>query len=71
MTLENLDQFPGRSLGYSRLPEELRRQIARDVPLWSEFIRQQCESFSYPYIDTVNDFPRQLAHAESILTTSL
>ena len=32
MTLENLDQFPGRSLGYSRLPEELRRQIARDVP---------------------------------------
>jgi 2-phosphoglycerate kinase len=29
MTLEHFDSFPGRSLGYSRLPEELRRQIAK------------------------------------------
>jgi len=71
MTLEHFDQYPGRSRGYSSLPEELRRQFARDVPLWSEFIRRECESFCYPYIDTVNDFPQQLAHAESILTSSL
>ena len=69
MTLENLDQFPGRSLGYSRLPEETRRQIARDVPLWSEFIRQETESFGYPYIDTADNFSRKLSQAESILTT--
>ena len=61
MTLENLDQFPGRSRGYGGLPEEFRRQIVKDVPLWSEFIRQECESYGYPYIDTVNEFPQQLA----------
>ena len=71
MTLEHFDQYPGRSRGYRGLPEELRRQFAKDVPLWSEFNRRECKSFGYPYIDTVNDFPRQLAHAESILTTSL
>ena len=70
MTLENLDQFPGRSLGYSGLPEEARRQIAKDVPLWSAFIRQVSENFDYPYIDTGNDFYQQLAQAESILTPS-
>jgi hypothetical protein len=70
MTPATLEQFPGRSQGYSGLPEEFRRQIANDVPLWSEFIRQQSESFGYPYIDTVNDFPKQLIQAESILTAS-
>jgi 2-phosphoglycerate kinase len=68
MTLENLDRFPGRSLGYSGLPVELRRHIARDVPLWSEFIRQESENFGYPYVDTGNDFPNKLSQAESILT---
>jgi len=71
MTVENLDQFPGRSLGYSGLPDELRRQIAKDVPVWSEFIRQESENFGYPYVDTVGDFPKRLIQAESILTTSL
>ena len=71
MTLEHFDQFPGRSRGYSGLPEELRLQFAKDVPFWSEFIRQECESFGYPYIDTVNDFSQQLAQAESILTAGL
>jgi len=71
MTLESLDRFPGRSLGYSGLPEELRRQIANDVPLWSEFISQESKNFGYPYIDTVTDFPQQLTQAESILTASL
>jgi hypothetical protein len=68
MTLEHFDQYPGHSRGYSGLPEELRRQFAKDVPLWSEFIRQECESFGYSYIDTVNDFAQQLVQAESILT---
>ena len=71
MTPATLEQFPGRSRGYSGLPEEFRRQIANDIPLWSEFIRPQSESFGYPYIDTVNDFPKQLTQAESILTASL
>jgi hypothetical protein len=71
MTLEHLDRFPGRSRGYSGLPEELRRQFTKDVPRWSEFIRQECESFGYTYIDTVNDFSQRLAYAESILTASL
>ena len=70
MTLEHFDQYPGRSRGYSGLPEELRRQFAKDVPVWSEFIRQECESFGYPYVDTVNNFPQQLVQAESLLSTS-
>ena len=32
LTLEGLRQFPGRSHGYSNLPEALRRQIVEDVP---------------------------------------
>lgn len=70
MTLETFDQFPGRSVGYSSLPEEFRRQIVKDVPEWSDFIRKECESFGYPYVDTANDFPNRLLQAESILTTS-
>jgi hypothetical protein len=70
MTLEHFDRFPGRSRGYSDLPEELRRQFANDVPLWSEFVRQECESYDYPYIDMVNIFSQQLVQAESILTGS-
>ena len=70
MTLEHFDRFPGRSRGYSGLPEELRRQFAKDIPRWSEFIRQECENFGCPYIDTVSNFPQKLAQAESILTAS-
>lgn len=68
MTLEHLDEFPGRSPGYSHLPEETRRQISDDVPLWSEFIRQECEHFEYSYVDTANNFPERLSQAEAILT---
>ncbi len=71
MTLERLDQFPGRSRGYGRLPEPMRRQIAQDVPLWSEFIRQECERFDYPYVDMVGDFSERLHEAEAVLTTSV
>ena len=70
MTLEHLDRFPGRSPGYSYLPEEMRRQIAVDVPLWSEWIRHQAEELDYPYIDTAGDFSARLSQAESTLTGS-
>ena len=68
MTLERFDQFPGRSSGYTFLPEETRRQIVHDVPLWSEFIRQEAECFGYTYIDMTGDFPSRLQEAEAILT---
>jgi hypothetical protein len=68
MTLETLDQFPGGSPGYTGLPETLRRQIAHDVPIWSEFIRKEAEKFGYPYIDMVDDFHQSLVEAESRLT---
>lgn len=67
ITLEQLDQFPGRSRGYSFLPEAMKRQIVQDVPLWSKFIRKEAERFSYPYIDTSGDFPSRLEEAEKIL----
>jgi hypothetical protein len=70
MTLETFDRFPGRSRGYGGLPEEMRRQIVRDVPLWSEFIRQEAERFGYPYLDMLGDFPRRLNAAEAMLTTN-
>lgn len=69
MTLETFDQFPGRSRGYSYLPEEMRRQIVLDVPLWSEFIRREAERFGYPYFDMIGDFSQRLDEAESLLTT--
>ena len=71
MTPEDVEQFPGRSRGYSGLPEAMRRQIAQDIPPWSEFIRQQAERFGYPYIDTVSDFPDRLQEAEALLTTGI
>ena len=55
MTLQAFDQFPGRSRGYGHLPDEVRRQIVRDVPLWSEFIRQEAERAGCPYMN-VDDF---------------
>jgi hypothetical protein len=70
MTLDRLDQFPGRSQGYSFLPEAMRRQIAQDVPRWSKFIQQEAERFGYPYLDMADDFPQRLLEAEAMLTTA-
>jgi hypothetical protein len=67
MTLEKIDRFPGRSPGYAGLPEDLRHKIARDVPLWSEFIRQEAARFGLAYIDTANGFPERMAEAEAVL----
>jgi len=69
MTLESLDQYPGRSEGYAYLPDEMRRKIAWDVPLWSSFIRRECERFAYPYVDTARDFAQRLHEAEAALIT--
>jgi hypothetical protein len=67
MTLEQFDQFPGRSRGYSSLPEDFRRQIVNDVPLWSAFIQQECERVGCRYIDMAGDFAQRLLEAEAVL----
>jgi 2-phosphoglycerate kinase len=69
MTLETFDQFPGRSRGYSSLPEEMRRQIVQDVPRWSDFIRREAERFGLPYFDMIGDFAQRLNEAEAVLRT--
>lgn len=71
MSLERFDRFPGRSRGYSNLPEPVRREIVQDVPFWSEFIRQECERGGYPYVDMARDFPQRLNEAEAILTAGM
>ena len=71
MTLEKLDQFPGRSQGYKGLSEPLRRQIVNDVPIWSEFIRHAAERFGYPYLETSDNFAGKLQEAETILRPSV
>jgi 2-phosphoglycerate kinase len=71
MTLEEFDEFPGRSRGYASLPEEMRRKFAQDVPRWSEFIKQEAERFGYPYVDMIDDFPSRLSEAEAILTAGV
>ena len=68
MTLEQFDEFPGRSRGYASLPEEVRCQFAQDVPLWSEFVRQEAKRFGYPYVDMIDDFPTRLSEADAVLT---
>lgn len=71
MTLETLDRFPGRSQGYGFLPEEMRRQIVRDVPMWSAFIRQEAERWGQPYVDMSADFAGRLKEAKAMLTTGI
>jgi hypothetical protein len=68
MTLERFDQYSGRSRGYAGLPEALRRQIVQDIPRWSDFVRQEAERFSYPYIDMAGDFSSRLREAEAAFT---
>ena len=68
MTLEIFDQYPGKSKGYTNLPEEMRRQFSQDVPRWSEFIRKEAEKSNCQYIDMSGDFPSRLHEAERLLT---
>ena len=69
MTLGQFNQFPGRSRGYTNLPETFKRQIVQDVPLWSEFIRQEAGRFGMPYIDMSDDFHSRLDEADALLTS--
>ncbi|MAG35790.1 MAG: hypothetical protein CL878_06045 [Dehalococcoidia bacterium] len=68
MTLERFDKLPGRSRGYASLPEDVRRQFAQDVPLWSEFVREEAERFGCPYVDMMDNFRTRLGEAEAVLT---
>ena len=68
MTLARFDKFPGRSPGYASLPQEVRRQFARDIPRWSEFVRQEAQRFGYPYVDMSDSFHARLQEADTILT---
>ncbi len=67
MDLEIFDQFPGRSRGYAGLPEDMRQQFAHDVPLWSQFVQQECERFSTPYFDMSGDFDQRLHEVASLI----
>jgi hypothetical protein len=71
ITLERFDQFPGYSPGYAFLREKMRRQIVHDIPLWSEFIRQEANRSGYPYINMTGDFLSRLQEAEAMLTKIL
>ncbi len=68
MTAERFDRYPGRSRGYSGLPEETRRQFAQDIPGWSAFVRQEAQRFACPYLDMSEDFSLRLSEAEALLT---
>ena len=67
MTFERFDQYPGQSPGYANLPEEVRRQFAHDIPLWSAFIQQEAKRFDQPYINMSDEFPSRLNDAEAML----
>jgi 2-phosphoglycerate kinase len=71
MTLERFDQFPGHSIGYTFLPEETRRQVVHDIPLWSEFIQQKAKQFGYSYVDMSDEFSARLQEAEAALMTDI
>jgi hypothetical protein len=47
MTLDVYNQFQGIRL-VILLPEEFKRKIVQDVPLWSEFVRQEALQYDYP-----------------------
>ena len=50
--------------------QSMRRQIVQDVPLWSEFVRQEAGRSGYPYIDTRGDFAARLRETEAELITA-
>jgi hypothetical protein len=50
---------------------EIRRQFAQDIPLWSEYIRQEAERFSLHYVDMIGDFHSRLSEADAILTAGV
>lgn len=69
MSVDKLDQFPGRSQGYAALPSGIKEQIAADVPLWSRFIEREANKVGYPFLDMADDFERHVTRAERLLTS--
>lgn len=67
LTLEQFDKYPGRSVGYSFLPEEQRKQIVNDVPKWSKFVQSEAEKLNCPYVDMSGSFSQCLVEAEKHL----
>ncbi len=70
MTLDRFDRFPGHTHGYAHLPKDVRQQFAQDIPFWSEFVRQEAERYTFPYIDMSDEFPTRLNEAEAMLIVS-
>jgi hypothetical protein len=66
MTFELFERF-GSTRGYAALPVAMRRRIAEDIPLWSEFVRREAERFGYPYVDVSGDFAARMGEAEAVL----
>lgn len=69
MTFELFERF-GSTRGYAALPVEMRRRIAEDIPLWSEFVRDEAEGFGYPYVDVSGDFYARMGEAEDVLLSA-
>jgi 2-phosphoglycerate kinase len=67
MTLERFDQFPGHSPGYAKLPDEVRRQMAQDIPIWSKYIQQEAHKYGYSFIDMSDNFSMRVDEAETLL----
>ena len=67
MTIDQFDQYPGKSPGYAKLPIEMRQQIVRDIPRWSEFIQREASKNGYPYVDIADGFRSRIAEAEANL----
>ena len=67
MTIDQFDRYPGKSPGYATLPIEMRRQIVRDIPRWSEYIQREASTYGFPYVDMADGFRARVAEAEAIL----
>ena len=65
MTIDQFDRYPGKSPGYAKLPIQMRQQIVRDIPRWSEFIQREARKYGYPYFDIADDFRSHIAEAEA------
>jgi hypothetical protein len=67
MTIDQFDRYPGKSPGYAKLPIEMRLQIVRDIPDWSQFIQREASKYGYPYVDVADGFRSLMAEAEALL----
>jgi hypothetical protein len=68
LTLDDFNNYPGRSHGYLSVPEEVRQQIIQHIPMHSEIVRRGANRFEFPYIDMVGDFSSRLEEAARLLS---